>query len=200
MMIRPGIIRPAPVVGSPSSCVWTTSGNPSGLVVSNAGKTATGPITYFARASAGVTSGLIYFEAAFSAFASISRMGWSDSATVNTSNELGDTGGSISYNPANGQIRRNGGAVTTLPTAALGDRLGFVLDYTNGKFHVRINGGNWNNTTDNPATNTGGFVVTVSGTMYPAAELYNGTLPSVTAYFSQSDWLYAAPAGAAQVP
>lgn len=197
MMIRPGLIKPQSASGA-STTTWQTSGAPSGLTLSNGNLTAQGPFSYWIRASQGVTSGKIYYEAAWSGtLGAQARVGFSTGAASQTTGELGDFPNQAGYTPTTGSVRGPG---STIQTSAVGDRLRICYDLVNGKIYIATNGGYWNNNSSaDPAANTGGIALAVSGTMYPAAELFNGGA-IVTAYFSSSSWTYAAPSGFSAMP
>jgi hypothetical protein len=71
------------------------------------------------------------------------------------------------------------------------------------KFWGRKNGGVWNNNTlanQNPATGTGGYAVTSTGTVYAAwCGFGAGGTTQGTVRFSSSSWSFAAPAGFTQL-
>jgi hypothetical protein len=180
-----------------STTTWQTSGAPSGTALTNGNLTATGAITYWVRASAGITSGKIYWECSWSGtLGAQTRVGWATGTASQTASELGDVANCAGYTPSTGSVRGPGNTIQTQTTA---DRCCIAYDYTNGKIYVRKNNGSWNNTTDDPATNTGGITLTASGTMYPAAELFNASV-SITAYFDSASWLYSAPSGFSAMP
>ena len=184
--------------GGGSTTTWQTSGAPSGTVLSNGNLTATGPINYWVRASAGITSGKIYWECTWTGTPGAqTRVGWATGSASQTASELGDVANCAGYTPSTGFVRGPG---NTIQTQAGTDRCCIAYDYGNGKLWIRNNNGSWNNSgSDDPATNTGGITLTASGTMYPAAELFNSGI-SINAYFSLSSWSYSAPSGFSAMP
>jgi len=65
------------------------------------------------------------------------------------------------------------------------------------KIWFRQNGGSWNNDgSANPATNTNGITITVSGALYVCAEMNSNNVASaITANFGGSAYGTAAPSG-----
>jgi hypothetical protein len=112
---------------------------------------------------------------------------------------LGGSSASIGcYDSAN--TFYNGGNVGTCTPGAWsqGDNIGVAYDTGNGKAWFRQNGGNWNNAaigSQNPATNTGGFSISISGTVYPAVQIRQSVIDTMTAKFLASSWTYTVPSG-----
>jgi hypothetical protein len=65
----------------------------------------------------------------------------------------------------NSIVRQRGGVIT----------IGIALDFTNSKtwFIDLTNNGQWDDTTDDPGTNTGGLTTTVTGALFPAVTTTN---------------------------
>lgn len=184
-----------------STTTWSPTNKASGVTLSPGNLTATGPATYGGYATAGISSGKFYYEAQFTNFGSIPRIGVCHSAWNVSTQELGDSANGISIRPDNGNVYYNGSnPATGLFTGTTSDRICVAWDYANHKIWFRKNNGSWDGTTDDPATNTGGYSnFTPSGTAYPAYEV-NGATASVTVYFDSASWLYSAPSGFSALP
>lgn len=166
---------------------WNPSDKAAGATLSGGNLTATGGASYGGRATASITSAKIYFEVTFSNIGGIPRVGWCDNnvGLTNGTYELGDWNKAISYNPANGQIRYNGGAVGTIATALTTDVVCVEWDSATHTFKIRINNGSWNSFTNmDPA----------GSAIFPAYEV-NGSTPSITARFLASSWSFAPESG-----
>lgn len=198
MLFSPQIV--ARVLRGPvaSSATWSATNKAGGVTLSGGNLIATGPASYGGYATASVAT-KFYMEAQFTNLGSIPRLGVCTSVWNFTALELGDSD-SISYNPSSGAVRYAGSNIATIMTATTSQRICMAWDHANNKVWWRVNNGNWNNTSDDPATNTGGYSNFVPGAaVFPAYEVF-GSTASVTAYFSQSSWLYAAPSGFSQIP
>lgn len=183
---------------SGSATVWSATNKASGVTLSGGNLTATGPASFGGYADTSTTS-KTYFEVVFTNLGSIPRIGVCTSSWTFSSQELGDAN-SISYNPSNGQVRYAGGGIATIMTATTTDRICVAWDHTNSKIYFRKNNGSWNNTTDDPASNTGGYSNFVPGAaVFPGYEVF-GSTASVTAYFSSSSWSHVAPPGFSAMP
>jgi hypothetical protein len=82
-------------------------------------------------------------------------------------------------------------------TWGLGNTVSLAVDLDNRKAWLRVDGGSWNGTTDNPATNVGGFDITATvaaGPVYPAID-FGFTNDQVTANFGGSAYAYTPPSG-----
>jgi hypothetical protein len=114
-------------------------------------------------------------------------------ATYTLNSDLGEDTNGISFR--SGALRYNAGNTTGMPTYDTGDWLSFALDKDNNKLWVRVNGGNWNNSgSDNPATNTGGYSISVTGALYPTGFLAIEGAGQVFVPQSRR-WKYTAPSG-----
>ncbi len=157
---------------------WDTSPNISAnITLSNNNLTATCSGTAagrHTRANISQITGKRYMEVLFSAGVTgnwgIGLVNSSESFT----NYVGQTNNSIAYY-ANGQIFRNGSAVSTIQASATGNTICMAVDLDNQKAWWRTNGGNWNNDVignQNPATNTGGTSISlVTGSLFPSNEM-----------------------------
>jgi hypothetical protein len=77
----------------------------------------------------------------------------------------------------NGQIFFNNSPITTIASFTSGDVQGWAFNIPLGLFWVRNNTGGWLNDTlanQNPATNTGGISIPVSGTIFPTGAGFGG--------------------------
>jgi hypothetical protein len=92
--------------------------------------------------------------------------------------------------PANSIVRQQGGVIT----------IGVALDITNSKIYFidLTNNGQWNDSaTANPATNTGGTTVSVTGALFPVLTVWS--LSSATANFGASAFVGTVPSGFSSV-
>lgn len=120
-------------------------------------------------------------------------VGIANAAEITTDGQyLGGLGNNSIGAYDDGNVFLNDTSVGTIMTLAAGDNMGIALDRPNNKIHFRKNGGNWNNTTDNPTTNTGGFDISaITGALFAAMNLDGAD--SATGLFSRRSWLYAPP-------
>ena len=76
-----------------------------------------------------------------------------------------------------------------------GQTLGVAVDLGAGQIWLRVNAGNWNASgTANPATNTGGFTIGLTGPFYGWTS-FSATGNAATANFGGSAYAFTAPAG-----
>jgi hypothetical protein len=102
----------------------------------------------------------------------------------------------IAYYNNNGQVRYNSTTLSTIETYTAGDIIYVAVDKVNGKVWFKKNSGNWNNNASaNPATNTGGIAVSVSGNLYPLVQLSQNC--QITADFTSNT---GAPSGFSAFP
>lgn len=87
--------------------------------------------------------------------------------------------GTLGYSGDGTWCNANGFPSSGGPVLSTAGRIGIAINFTSGKFWLRVNGGNWNNdvlANQNPATGAGGFVLaaSVSGVaLFPYARLRN---------------------------
>lgn len=109
---------------------------------------------------------------------------------INVANAFGYRGdGLMGYNGAN----------SIAAGFAQGDVVSLAIDGPNAKVWVRVNGGSWDNTTDDPASNTGG--ASISGISFPVFAIFRefNNTAACTARFSSASWSFAAPSGFGQL-
>jgi len=93
--------------------------------------------------------------------------------------------------------------LSVLSALVLNDVWCFAIDLTNKKFHVRLNGGNWNgNASHDPANNIGGFDISslfptnaAFGFAYLTGSGNAGSLLAFTSNFGQSAFAFTPPTG-----
>lgn len=124
-----------------------------------------------ARSLSGKSSGKWYFEATIEAGGNNTFFGVSGSALAST-NFVGQTATSWGFND-NQQTWTNGSSTGGYTDAATNDIFGCAVDLDTGEIWFSINN-TWINSGD-PAAGTGEVYGTVSGTVYPAASVYNTT-------------------------
>lgn len=99
---------------------------------------------------------------------------------------------------SDGTVFTNNATATTLASYTAGDVIDMAIDQNHSKIWWRKNGGNWNNDVignQNPATNTGGYTYSVTGTLLFVAAQISATSGAWIANFGGSTFTYAAPAG-----
>jgi hypothetical protein len=88
-----------------------------------------------------------------------------------------------------------GGSPGNPGVSGLNDNIGVAVDPTAKKMWIRVNGGSWDGTTDNPATGVGGLDISgITGSIFAATDS-NAFSYAVTAKFDSSSWSFSAPAG-----
>lgn len=171
--------------------------NTANITLSNGNLTLTSRVAnswFPSRATVSFGTGKIYFEVT----CNTSNAGATQVGVVNASatpsNYIGDANG-LGYQ-SGGNVVYNGSALSNIGTWTTGDTICVAYDLGNKKVWFRKNGGNWNNTTDNPATNTGGFSAAgvFGGTVYPAACAYSSG-DQLTVNFGATAFAQAVPAG-----
>lgn len=97
----------------------------------------------------------------------------------------------------NGDLWNNGSGSAAGFSFTQGDVICLACDYANKKLWIRVNGGNWNNSgTDNPATNTGGYIFTDVVPVYPVVDIGTSSSAQVcTANFGATSFAQTAPSG-----
>lgn len=196
----PGTFNPI-LFNQPSLTTWDPANSTVGCTFSNGNLKVIGTCTFGGFATTGTNSKIYYEVLLGGTLGTNERIGMADSSWNKSTQELGDGTHSISYTPTNGQVRYNGAGIATIMISASGDTISVAWDTINHKIWFRKNGGLWNNTTDDPSTNVGGYSnFTSSGNAFPAYELFNGTAPFWTAGFSASSWLYSIPSGFSPMP
>lgn len=119
-------------------------------------------------------------------------------ATLN--NYLGSQASSIGL-ISNGEVFRNGAAVSVLPRLVEGDNISAAIDLDNDLCFFRRNGGNWNGSgTGNPVTGVGGLalnagMVTASPAIFAGVSLQQSPLDSSTINTGQAAFAHPVPFG-----
>jgi hypothetical protein len=146
------------------------------------------------RANTSKSSGKWYWEVYLHYIAASSDGAGVANSTYSLTAALGDDTNGIIY-LATGLLKYNNTTVGTFESYTTGDTICFALDKDNNKLWVRKNGGNWNNSgTDNPATNTGGYTISVTGDLFPTAYVSEDYGSQVFVPQSRR-WKYTAPSG-----
>jgi len=116
------------------------------------------------------------------------------SETFGDGNYVGQTVNEVGYYPS-GAIVYNNAVASTYASWGLNDVLCFALDAGN-KWWVRVNGGSWNNnSSDNPATNTGGSSEGFAP-CFPAYNLkFSTTADQLTFNFGATAFAFTPPSG-----
>jgi len=205
MLFSPGLYLPMgkrPAAASVASTTWNPADSGASFILTNGNLTATATNPPFSalggRTVAGKSAGKYYFEIHIDSFTSgniqvgIATSTWDeDSTMLNTT-----VGAIIRSDGVGGYNSSNFGSGLTFVT---GDVFGVAVDFTNSKIWFRQNGGSWDGTTDDPATNTGG--TSIAGFATPAfacAWLNGANTIAVTARFASGSWGFAAPSGFGQ--
>jgi hypothetical protein len=133
-------------------------------------------------------------------------LGFVDSSfTIPQNNFLGVDSHSLGYYGVGGSVYTGGSEVVVWATITPGPKvISFALDTVNNKLWARVTGGNWNNDVignQNPATNTGGLVITQTAPLYPAFVFRSASTQAfqVTGKFTSASWAYSAPSGFTQL-
>jgi hypothetical protein len=117
---------------------------------------------------------------------------------VNASESIGNfLGGSINSIGYYGDhsVYYNNSVLTTIDPFQHFDTVQMAVDIPNGKVWFRVNGGNWNATPGaDPATNTSGITLGVSGAVFPSIEIDNPNM-AATANFGNTPYIYSPPIG-----
>lgn len=154
----------------------------------------TAPGNSIVRATTSKSSGKWYWEAYMHFESSSNDSHGVANSTLGLTTALGETTNGIGY-LGDGRIRYNATNLATVSGWGTGDTISIALDKDNNKLWVRVNGGNWNNSgSDNPATNTGGVTISVTGALFPAGHAAEDGASQVLVPQSRR-WKYAAPSG-----
>jgi hypothetical protein len=169
---------------APVGTTWSSSDKAANVALSGDLLTATSNLSTSigsVRATKSVTTGKVYFElkATFTTVAG----GWHGVTTATKSLTAGTSSGSATVDISQGsKVEVNGVHQTFLDgfgTFVNNDVLCVALDLSNQKVWFRRNGGQWNaGGTANPATNVGGFDVSMLFTgvaAFPIAQFSNTT-------------------------
>lgn len=181
MTAFPRIVVP-PVI-SVSSAAWSTINKNTNVSITGA-LTATSAAVGSSADYPGIantsitTSQKIYWEVTTNAYAG-GEMGLgvgNASTSFTTGNFLGFNTNSLCLF-ASGNVYYNGSPITTVEGLGASVVTSIAVDFSNGKIWFRKNSGNWNNNVSaDPATNTGGITIGVTGNLFPAYNLtYDGT-------------------------
>jgi len=144
-------------------------------------------------------SGKYYFEVTIGASHAITDfIGIKDAATSYGTITAGGTGNYAGYWPINGICPTNGSGFGDLGTASPGDIISVAVDLANYKVWMRRNGGSWNGSGGDPATNLGGGG-DISGSLSPVIGFSSLGSPvtgdNFTATFGATAFTYSVPFG-----
>lgn len=142
------------------------------------------------RATSGKAAGKWYVEYTHASSSDSLIVGVA-TASYSLEGDIGSDASGFGYFPEFGDIFHNGASPETVSTTADGTRIMMALDMGNLKIWFG-SAGTWFSS-DNPATNTGGYTIP-SGTWFPAASAQQ-TDNNVTAYFNAASQSHAAPSG-----
>lgn len=155
----------APAPGGGATTTWNPSDKDAAISLSNGNLTATGVSTAFSgvRAVASASSGKKYWEIHVDTLNATSQVSTGMGiATTSFSFPAGYTDGASWF--STGAIYVSGvNTVNTGLSWAQGDTLCLAVDISNNLLWVRVNGGSWNNGTDDPATAVGGINISTRG-------------------------------------
>lgn len=107
---------------------------------------------------------------------------------------------SLGMRSNSGAVFVNGAGVTSIFSYGASDVIDIAVNRVNGKYWMRKNGGNWNNSgSANPATNTGGLTFSLGADpMYPMVAVNTtsgGAVSKMTINFGTSAYTHAKPSG-----
>jgi hypothetical protein len=168
------------------TAIWDAANSNAAMVLSNSNQTATktAPTNTWrsARATLGNSSGKKYFELLITAHDTLNGWmgGFVNASYVNTSFLGVDTNGEGLRINDGGRIYYNNTNTIYAPLTAatpVGTTVGFAIDFTNARWWVTLDGTNWlAGSGANPATNTNGRVLSVTGTtVYPAFAAFSSS-------------------------
>lgn len=195
-------------IGSGTSFTGTVTLNPSdksaNITLSSGNLTATQTTTGMVRANAAITcAGRFYFEVTVNSAIVISSpaIGLVNATTATTAYPGSDNNG-VGYKP-NGQIFSNGANFNStdgvsMATYGAGDVVCVAVDGPRKAIWFRVNGGNWNNTTNaSPLTGMIGipFPATSGNVLMPAWGTSATDADSVTFNFGATTYAQTPPAG-----
>jgi hypothetical protein len=185
-----------------SSTTWNPADKGAGVTLSNGNRTATLTTAtgdQGTRSTTSKTSGKFVYEVVWNQVGGYADTGAGIALSTAAFTSLGanGTGGFIVFANSGGMFLN--GANQGLSGWAASATAMFAVDLTNGKvwFASSNNPGKWNNTTHDPATNTGGYSLSaLSGAKFAAIVMSNGaTNQAFTANFGQSPFVNSVPAG-----
>lgn len=188
----------------PSVKTWSPIDIDSGNVLSNGNLTVTrGPAQVYSgiRSYMRKSAGKYYWEILFTS-GDVQDV-WLGIANIayNIDTALGaDNHNSFGAILSNGVAYFAGGVIGNFSSSTFspGDVCCLALDLTNSKLWLRRNNTSWNNTSDDPATNTGGYdISSIATPIFAAAALYgdNGATDVITANFGGTSYAYTPPSG-----
>lgn len=189
---------------SASFAIWDSAAKGPDIVLSGSPLlTATQPSTAnfeSVRATKSALTGKYYFEFLSVAHGTFDSCGISNATFNVASTFLGGDVNGISY-LADGRVFINSVNFITIQSFAQGNTVCIATDLDNSKIWFRTNGGNWNNDVignQNPATNTGGILLSgnglAPGPYFPTAFTAN-VGDSLTANFGATAYAQAVPSG-----
>ncbi|HET7880547.1 MAG TPA: hypothetical protein VFL55_06645 [Acetobacteraceae bacterium] len=152
-----------------------------------------------ARATTGLSSGKVYFEAKFAASAGGDQGAGLANIGANLATAMsGPTGAIICY-PATGNVYKNGVSQGTINAVSVNAWMGFAIDFGAGKLWIRnatATPTTWNGGGADPATNTGGYLLSgLDATLYPIGGLPSTVGGPWTFNFGVSGFAAALPSG-----
>jgi hypothetical protein len=159
-----------------TTTTWNPSDKDTDIALTNGNLTATSlSISRSAvRTIASASSGKVYWEISVNDvdLGGGQAIGIANSTFAVEATQLGEDGNSIGLY-GDGGVQYAGAALgANVDPFTTGDVVSVALDIGNGKIWFRVNAGNWNaNASANPATNTGGKTVSVTGALYAAVSL-----------------------------
>jgi len=190
------------IISSGSTMTWNPAdGGAPNIVLSGGDLVATmsaSATTRACRATGGQSTGKWYWEVVLTTEASGGgNMCAGISYTGMAGNLIGFGTDTIAILNQNAVFRNSSSLGAATGDWSNGENVSFALDLTNKKLHIRLQGGSWNgNAGDNPATNTGGFDISMFTVQAYMPGITLATTGDVmTGKFSASSWAYAAPSG-----
>ncbi len=177
--------------------LWNPSDKSAAITLSSGGHIATATAGGNNGVRATVSHVTLNWYIEFSAIteAGSGRLGFAASGdTLGGNGQLGlDFGGNVHDGAGNSYGDFTG-------TSPVGHNISWAISFTNGKFWLRYDGGNWNNSgTANPATNTGGHPLNTASALFPYRWFQNNpgteTINSGDVADGDPAFTYAVPAG-----
>jgi len=188
------------VPSAAATVTWSTTAKNAGVTLSGGNLIATATnasVGQSGRTNIGITTGgKKYWEVTMVDFTNDNAPGFGNSS-MSTADDafVGTNVNTVGYfnDPA---LVYNGATIFAAAPWTSGDTLCWAVDFNAGSFWVRVNSGNWNNSgTANPATNTGGAAVGVSGDIYPAYTVFAASASLGRATGAFSSFAFSVPSG-----
>jgi hypothetical protein len=174
--------------------------NTANITLSNGNLTLTSRVAsawYPSLTAASFGTGKLYFEVTCNTSNGTATQVGIVTTGVTSSNYIGSDTYGIGWQSSGG-VDYGGSNLGSIGSWTTGDTICVAFDLGNQKVWFRKNGGNWDNTTHDPATNTGGYslatLISHSAALYPAGSTYTSG-DQLTFNFGATAFAQAVPSG-----